>query len=349
MSYRGVSNTLSAKDAMKAQMDALMGRDRNLSTEERARRKPHFSDPEHNKHYLAGLCPYSLFTNTKDDLGPPPASNGDICEAAMKAEYDKLSQEEKNKYGYEYNLFVLLRRLVTDLDRRIVGLRRRLADQDREVLEKQEKLLASLSDEDRKRLDEIDAELITVINDAERLAEEGDVDGSFALIQKSEELKSEKAGIHRKLPGQLEDNSYKKHILCEVSGNYLSITDSAERLRNHFEGKRYIGWKKVRAKYEELRAKNLPPGIPGWNPKKAEEDAERKKRRAANPARPARDRDQDKDRDRDRSRRDRDRDRTRDRSDRDRDRDRRSRDRRDRDRSRRNRSRSRSRDRRRRR
>lgn len=336
------SSTLSAKDAMKAQMDALLGRDRNLSSEEKARRNPHFSDAEHNKNFLVGLCPYELFKNTKDDIGPPPQDHGRICDDKMKQEYDKLSQAEKDKYGYEFNLFVLLRRLVADLDRRIQRSQERLADQEREARAGQEKLLAQLSSADLRRHQEISDKLSELTNDAERLGMEGDVDGALALVTQCDQLRSEQRQIQRKLPRPLEDTSNKKLLLCDVSGNFLSCTDSAERMRNHYEGKRYLGWKKIREKYSELRAKNLSPGVPGWNPKRAAEEAERQKRRAANGSTSSnqdagsrsgtrdrahhRDRDRDRGRDRDRDRRGgggggggRDADRDRTRSDRHRD------------------------------
>ena len=52
-------------------------------------------------------------------------------------------------------------------------------------------------------------------------------------------LKSERIAIEKKLPRPLIPNDQKKLVLCEVSGNFLSSTDSAERLRAHFEGKQY--------------------------------------------------------------------------------------------------------------
>ena len=56
-------------DAMRAMLDELMGKERDVPLEERTGRGLRFYDPEICKYALAGLCPYGLFKNTKSDLG----------------------------------------------------------------------------------------------------------------------------------------------------------------------------------------------------------------------------------------------------------------------------------------
>lgn len=38
-----------------------------------------------------------------------------------------------------------------------------------------------------------------------------------------------------------------------VSGNILSSAENEERIRCHFQGKQYLGWKAVRDKLKELK------------------------------------------------------------------------------------------------
>lgn len=40
-----------------------------------------------------------------------------------------------------------------------------------------------------------------------------------------------------------------------VSGNILSSAENEERIRCHFQGKQYLGWRAVRDKLKELREK----------------------------------------------------------------------------------------------
>ena len=56
-------------DAMRAMLDELMGKERDLPPEERTGRGITYKDREICKYALAGLCPYGLFKNTKSDLG----------------------------------------------------------------------------------------------------------------------------------------------------------------------------------------------------------------------------------------------------------------------------------------
>lgn len=56
-------------DAMAAMLDELMGKQRNTADKDQQQQKLQFDEPEVCKHALAGLCPYTLFSNTKSDLG----------------------------------------------------------------------------------------------------------------------------------------------------------------------------------------------------------------------------------------------------------------------------------------
>ena len=40
-----------------------------------------------------------------------------------------------------------------------------------------------------------------------------------------------------------------------VSGNILSSAENEERIRCHFQGKQYLGWRAVRDKLKELKEK----------------------------------------------------------------------------------------------
>lgn len=108
---------------MAAMLDALMGRDRNELPSER--QEFHFSDADVCKHYLVGLCPSTLFTNTKSDLGPCPNRHDD----AMKSQWDALSDEERAKYPYEADLVLYAQDIVATFDRQIERNTKKLADQ----------------------------------------------------------------------------------------------------------------------------------------------------------------------------------------------------------------------------
>lgn len=102
-------------DEQRRLLDELMGQERNVEEKNKRHRVRHFSDPEVCKYYLCGLSPYNLFKNTKSDLGAYDKEYDDDCKEA----YQALPQSEKDKYGYEYELMMLLERLVVECDRRV--------------------------------------------------------------------------------------------------------------------------------------------------------------------------------------------------------------------------------------
>ncbi|KAL8233216.1 hypothetical protein R6Q57_002994 [Mikania cordata] len=185
---------------------------------------------------------------------------------------------------------------------------------------------------------------------AEDLGEQGMLDEAQKALEEAEALK--KLSMH--FPPRQEpvtDSSKftaadvrvtdQKLRVCDICGAFLSVYDSDRRLADHFGGKLHLGYMQIREKLADLMEERN-------NKRKASEDDRRSKERSKDLEREgSRDRDRassrDRDRTRDSDRRSRDRDRHNDRGrgydryDRDRERDRDSRNR--------HRSRSRSRDR----
>lgn len=56
-------------DAMRAMLDELMGKERNVPLADRSNKKIHWDDPLVCKYQLCGLCPPRLFKNTKSAMG----------------------------------------------------------------------------------------------------------------------------------------------------------------------------------------------------------------------------------------------------------------------------------------
>jgi RNA-binding protein Luc7-like 2 len=132
-------------DAMAAMLDELMGKTRNANKEEQGK-KMAFNDPDVCQYALAGLCPYTLFSNTKSDLGaflriPSIAAHQVISTLSyilffagtcgwivhdnhieyprLKEEYDAISDRDKESLGYGRKLYRLLFELVQEMDKKI--------------------------------------------------------------------------------------------------------------------------------------------------------------------------------------------------------------------------------------
>ena len=70
---------------------------------QRTNKKVRFFDEEIDKHWLCGCSPHILFKNSRSDLGPWDKVEDDEA----KVEWDSLSQEQKDEWGFEHDLQVL--------------------------------------------------------------------------------------------------------------------------------------------------------------------------------------------------------------------------------------------------
>eukprot|EP00884_Botryococcus_braunii_P012728 jgi/Botrbrau1/21456/Bobra.0216s0064.1 len=277
-------------DAMRAMLDELMGRERDVPLDERTNRGYKFSDPEVCKHALAGLCPYGLFKNTKSDLGPCKFEihEEDLAFEEVKAEWDKMDEKEQERYGYPQELYALLQQLVKDMDRKIER------QKERAVKESEPRLLTPAEKEQLAAIMTKEKEALAL---SESKAEEGDVDGAMLFAKQAEAFSTQHETLHKQLT-----TPDRVMTVCEVCGVFINLVETDRKGKagaepDHLTGKQYLGWFAIREKLKEMKAKygDKPPAM------------------VANYSRD-RERSRDRDRERDRqSNRERDRDRERER------------------------------------
>lgn len=202
----------------RALLDMLMGKTRNLPENLKGElREISFHDHEVCKFFMCGLCPYSLFSNTKSDLGPCPkqiCENSDALE--LRTKYNRLSQEQKDDHGYEYELMLYLEDLVRGCDQRIAKNKKR-SEKDMQISEESLTKVAALESQLRRLNEECVA-----------AAEEGDIDKSMGISKQIDVIKEEMNELSN-------PKDQKITTVCEVSGNFMSTRDNDERMRAHFE------------------------------------------------------------------------------------------------------------------
>ena len=129
--------------------DTLLGINRSSLKEEV---KLKFSDREVCKYTLCGICPHTLFNQTKSDLGPSPYSIYGLTNPRLAGpikEWNSLPQREKDKYGYEYKTMVFLQQLVRKCDQKIENSKKRLEAEERPAT------MADLNEDDKAKLIDI--------------------------------------------------------------------------------------------------------------------------------------------------------------------------------------------------
>lgn len=254
---------------MRAMLDELMGKERNVPLDQRKGTDMKFNDPEVCKYALAGLCPYGLFKNTKSDLGncKYPVHEDDVQWDVVKEEWDKLLPKDKDRYGYERELMTLLNQLVRDMNRKIER------QKERAIIESSARPLTL---EDKGRLDAIKGQEKDAMSRSQAMAEAGDVDGSMVCAQQAETYKKQ----HDTLQTQLTAPE-RVMTVCEVCGVFINSTDNDQRRQDHLTGKQYLGWKAIRDEQtrlqEHLARQRLPPppAARTEDPRSAHRDRER--------------------------------------------------------------------------
>lgn len=198
------------------------------------------TDPKVCRSYLVGTCPHDLFTNTKQDLGACPKVHSE----ALKAEYEALPEQEKKRYGFDYDYMRDLQKYIDECNRRIDAAQRRLEKTPDEIRQTNV-LLKAISDLGRS----IENGLLEV----EILGEIGEVGRALDEYFKVKQNIAAKAERERELKA-LSDTSgpsgHQKLQVCDVCGAYLSRLDNDRRLADHFYGKMHLGYAQMRKTYD---------------------------------------------------------------------------------------------------
>lgn len=87
------------------------------------------TDPKVCRSYIAGQCPHDLFTNTKQDFGPCPK----VHDESQKEEYKAADEEQKRKWGFEFDYLRDMQKYVDDCNRKIESAQRRLEKTPEEI------------------------------------------------------------------------------------------------------------------------------------------------------------------------------------------------------------------------
>ncbi|KAK2361777.1 LUC7 related protein [Trifolium repens] len=108
-------------DAIRKQLDVLMGANRNGDVREVNRK---YYDRDVCRLYLVGLCPHELFQLTKMDMGPCPK----VHSLQLRKEYEEA--KSKGIDNYERELEDVIDKLIGECDRKIGRALKRLEDDD---------------------------------------------------------------------------------------------------------------------------------------------------------------------------------------------------------------------------
>eukprot|EP00210_Caulerpa_lentillifera_P004300 g4103.t1 len=230
-------------DSARALLDELMGKDRNVPLSDKKVKELRFTDSNVCKYELAGLCPFTLFKNTKSDLGQCQYElhSDHLDWEKVSHQWNALTDKQKSKYSNERELFRYLDGLVKEMDRKIARSKERA---------EKESAPRELKPEDRVQLEGIQTKLKEALDKAEQSGEMGDIDQSMLYSQQGEALKKQYDELYKTFT-----QPERTMTVCEVCGVFINSTDNEQRRRDHLNGKQYMGWKSIRTHRDRLGKK----------------------------------------------------------------------------------------------
>ncbi|EPS59744.1 hypothetical protein M569_15061, partial [Genlisea aurea] len=175
-----------AMDALRKQLDVLMGANRNGDAQEVKRK---YYDRDVCRLFLAGLCPHDLFQLTKMDKGPCPK----LHSLPLRKEYEEA--KAKGVDDYNRDLEDNIDRLIVECDRKISRALRRLDEEDA-------KAAVAISVTEVTQTPEIidlSKQIKEKLKEADQCDLEGKTDMKIRAMEEVEELRTKRADVQSML------------------------------------------------------------------------------------------------------------------------------------------------------
>lgn len=167
-------------DAMRKQLDVLMGANRNGDVREVNRK---YYDRDVCRLFLSGLCPHELFQLTKMDMGPCPK----VHSLQLRKEYEEA--KSKGVDNYDRELEDAIERLIVECDRKIGRALRRLEDEDAKAA-----IAISVSEVTQTpEILELSKQIKEKLKEADQHDLEGKTDLKIRALEEVEELRTTRA------------------------------------------------------------------------------------------------------------------------------------------------------------
>jgi len=235
--------------AAAALLDELMGRNRNIAPNDKAK-ELNWEDPEYCKLYMVKFCPHDLFVNTRADLGQCPKVHDD----EVKALYEKSNSYKKQRYEEEFIHFCQC--MLNEVERKIVKGKQRLA-----LIGKADAI--SLSPAQTQRNEEqikfLTEKINSLVDEAEQMGIQGNVEQAQGLMKLCDQLKEEREQLrgnnensHWQQTAELAAAQEKQMEVCDVCGAFLIVGDAQQRIDDHLMGKQHVGYARLKMAMEEL-------------------------------------------------------------------------------------------------
>ncbi|KAL8544681.1 hypothetical protein ACS0TY_005057 [Phlomoides rotata] len=167
-------------DALRKQLDVLMGANRNGDAQEVTRK---YFDRDVCRLFLAGLCPHELFQLTKMDKGPCPK----VHSLQLRKEYEDCKGQGID--NYDRDLEDNIDRLIVECDRKIERALKRLDEEDAKAAVAISVSEVTLTPE----IVEMSKQIKEKMKEADQMDLEGKTDMKIRALEEIDELRIKRA------------------------------------------------------------------------------------------------------------------------------------------------------------
>ncbi|WOL17911.1 RNA-binding protein Luc7-like 2 [Canna indica] len=164
-------------DAIRKQLDALMGANRNGDVAEVKRT---YYDRDVCRLLLAGLCPHDLFQLTKMDMGPCPK----VHSLQLRKDYE--GAKVKGEHNFNRELEDMIDRLIVECERKIQRALKRLEEEDA-------KAAIAISVSETPEVMELLIQIKEKLKEVDAHDLEGKTDSKIQALEEVEELRTKRA------------------------------------------------------------------------------------------------------------------------------------------------------------
>lgn len=219
-------------------LDELMGRNRNIAPNEKAK-ELNWEDPEYCKYYMVKFCPHDLFVNTRADLG--------ACPKVHDEEVRKLFEQAKGhkKIHYQEEFIRFCTSMINEVERKIVKGKQRLALSGKTDLQT---LSPVQTQRNQEQINLLNERINGLVEEAEQAGNDGNVEQAQGLMKLCDQLKEERDALKRQnenshwsATAELAAAQEKQMEVCEVCGAFLIVGDAQQRIDDHLMGKQHVG------------------------------------------------------------------------------------------------------------
>ncbi|CAE7431575.1 crop [Symbiodinium natans] len=228
-------------DATRALLDSLMGKDRNSGPDSKCRQS--FKDPDVCKYYLVGDCPHEMWINQEGKASPNSPvgackkQHSEAMRERLRADIDYV----KYRWRYLEDLRVFLQQLVDDNNRKAQKVKEKLNEGVTCTADTHKVVEGHISKKESRAQEIMEA--------AEKMAEEGQVDASKQALEEADKLAHQKFRLTRLkevADGWMDE-------CCDVCGSQISWRAVEElearskgREHPHVPGAWHQGWRRCR-------------------------------------------------------------------------------------------------------